>query len=58
MGMVERSVDPADGRRVRVALTPLAEAKLQALSAVHLEQLRRIRPLLIKLLDKFGPATR
>lgn len=56
MGMVTRSMDPADGRRVRVVLTPQAEAKLQALSAVHLEQLRRIGPLLIKLLDKFGPA--
>jgi len=56
MGMVTRSTDPADGRRVRIALTPLAESKLQALSAVHLEQLRRIGPLLIKLLDKFGPA--
>ena len=56
LGMLFRSVDPDDGRRVRVALTPLAEAKLQALSAVHLEQLRRIGPLLIKLLDKFGPS--
>lgn len=58
MEMVSRSVDPADGRRVQVALTPLAEAKLRALSAVHLEQLRRIGPLLIRLLDKFGPAIR
>jgi len=56
MDMVLRSMDPDDGRRVRVTLTPLAEAKLQALSAAHLEQLRCIGPLLIKLLDKFGPA--
>lgn len=57
MNMVSRSVDPDDGRRVRIALTALAEAKLQALSAVHLEQLRRIGPLLIKLLDQFGSST-
>src|SRR5690606_7241118 len=58
LGWLQRSVEPADGRRVRVALTRLAEAKPQALSVVHLERLRRSRPLLIKLLDKFGPATR
>jgi len=55
MGMVERTVDPDDARRVRVSLTAAGEAKLQALSAVHLEQLRLIGPLLIKLIDKFGP---
>ena len=57
MDMVSRAVDPEDGRRVRVTLTPSAEAKLQALSAVHFEQLQRIGPLLIKLLDQFGPST-
>lgn len=57
MNMVARAVDPEDGRRVRVTLTSLAEAKLLALSAVHLEQLRRIGPLLIKLLDRFGSST-
>lgn len=54
MGLVTRTKDPDDGRRLLLRLTPLAERTLQALSAVHLDQLQRIRPLLKDLLQKFG----
>ncbi|TAL84782.1 MAG: MarR family transcriptional regulator [Candidimonas sp.] len=53
MGLVLRLPDPSDRRRVRIALTPLAEQKLAGLSAAHLEELRVIRPLLASLLDRF-----
>ncbi len=53
MGMVKRCKDPDDGRRVRVALTPLAEETLAVLAAAHLEELRSVRPLLMKLLRNF-----
>lgn len=55
MELVQRFRDSTDRRRVRVALTPLAEAKLAALSTVHLEELRSVRPMLMKLLKHFTP---
>jgi DNA-binding MarR family transcriptional regulator len=45
-----RSVDPDDRRRVKIRLTPKAERVLQNLSAVHLRELRTIRPALLELL--------
>ncbi|WP_038854090.1 MarR family winged helix-turn-helix transcriptional regulator [Bordetella petrii] len=54
MGMVTRLADPDDGRRVLLGLTPQAERTLEDLSAVHLEQLQSIRPLLTGLLERFG----
>ncbi len=53
MGLLERFRDPKDRRRVRVALTPPGEEKLAVLAASHLDELRAVRPLLIKLLRHF-----
>jgi len=44
-GLVERQVDADDHRVVRLALTPLGEARLTALSAAHLDELTRSREL-------------
>jgi DNA-binding MarR family transcriptional regulator len=46
LGYVERVRDVADHRRVRLRLTPAGEDLLRRLTAVHLEELRRLRPLL------------
>ncbi|HEY9572367.1 MAG TPA: helix-turn-helix domain-containing protein [Pusillimonas sp.] len=54
MELVHRYRDPADRRRVRISLTPLAEEKLATLANVHLEELRAVRPLLTKLLRHFS----
>lgn len=54
MGLVQRFRDPEDRRRVRIALTPLAEKKLAALATVHLEELRAVRPQLMALLQRFS----
>ena len=51
--LVERRADPIDHRRVRVGLTPQAEALLSELSAAHLKELRAIRPALLDLLHRF-----
>jgi len=53
-GLVTRTKDPADGRRMPLRLTPQAERALDALARAHLEQLQNIRPLLRGLLEKFG----
>jgi DNA-binding MarR family transcriptional regulator len=53
MALVRREKDPSDGRRVRVALTELAEIKLAALSSAHLQELKAIRPELVRLLRHF-----
>ncbi|MDQ2725713.1 MAG: MarR family winged helix-turn-helix transcriptional regulator [Actinomycetota bacterium] len=42
-GLVERRADPDDGRRQRVALTPLGERKLASLSALHRHELQRFK---------------
>jgi len=54
MGLVERMKDAHDARRVRLALTPLAEDKLATLAVTHLKELRAVRPFLMELLDRFG----
>ncbi|NYT64168.1 winged helix-turn-helix transcriptional regulator [Alcaligenaceae bacterium] len=53
MELMQRLRDPQDRRRVRVALTPLAEEKLAVLSSAHLDELRAVRPLLMMLLNHF-----
>ncbi|MFN2606710.1 MAG: MarR family winged helix-turn-helix transcriptional regulator [Acidimicrobiales bacterium] len=41
-GLVARSTDPADHRVVRVRLTALGSRRLAALTALHVEELRRL----------------
>lgn len=43
-GLIERVADPDDQRVVRLRLTPTGAAKVEALSAAHLEELSRLRP--------------
>jgi DNA-binding MarR family transcriptional regulator len=42
-GLVERRVDPADARRQLLALTADGEARLEELSWLHRDELRRFR---------------
>ncbi|HTC10759.1 MAG TPA: helix-turn-helix domain-containing protein [Acetobacteraceae bacterium] len=51
-GLLLRVPDTHDRRRVRLALTATAEARLAALSANHLEELHRVRPALLEILDQ------
>jgi DNA-binding MarR family transcriptional regulator len=43
-GLVVRQKTDPDGRVVRVLLTPDGESRLQSLSALHLNELRRLAP--------------
>ncbi|MGN6253171.1 MAG: MarR family winged helix-turn-helix transcriptional regulator [Marmoricola sp.] len=45
-GLVERLRDDEDSRRVHLRLTPRGEEVLRELTAVHVEELRRLGPLL------------
>jgi DNA-binding MarR family transcriptional regulator len=45
-GLVRRERDEQDHRVVRLLLTPLAEERIENLSRLHLEELRRLAPLL------------
>jgi DNA-binding MarR family transcriptional regulator len=51
-GLVRRRHDPADRRRVLVGLTEAAETRLADLSATHLDELRRLRPALLRALGR------
>jgi DNA-binding MarR family transcriptional regulator len=53
-GLVERRHDPADRRRVLLDLTREAEKRLAGLSAIHLEELQRLRPALQEILAAIG----
>lgn len=46
LGLVERQGDVSDHRVVRLALTVEGQARLRALTALHLEELRRLAPTL------------
>lgn len=50
LGLLSRVVDAEDGRRVLVLLTKKGERKLQALSRIHVEELRSVSPALGKIL--------
>lgn len=50
LGLVERYRDPNDQRLVRLVLTPLGHVRVNALAPAHLEELRRLAPLLSALL--------
>src|SRR5689334_12791673 len=47
LGLVKKSTDPEDRRRVLLVLPPKASRKLEGLSAVHREELRRRAPALL-----------
>ncbi|MCM8735580.1 MarR family transcriptional regulator [Azospirillum sp. A1-3] len=49
--LVIRQESADDRRRVVLVLTPQAEAVLEDLSAVHLDELRKTKPLLLALLN-------
>jgi DNA-binding MarR family transcriptional regulator len=54
-GLITRGQSTEDRRRMLLTLTPKAEAVLAQLSATHVDELRRITPLLIDLLQRFQP---
>jgi len=45
-GLVQRARDDGDGRIIRIRLTPEGEARLRRLSTAHLDELRRLAPVL------------
>ena len=51
LGMIARQPSPQDGRQALIALTPRARTLLERLSAVHRDEIVRMRPLLKALLD-------
>ncbi len=57
-GLVHRRRDPRDQRVARLSLTPLGRERLEALTAVHLEELKRLSRSLRPLLDGFETAAR
>lgn len=52
--LIIRTHDPADRRRVLLGLTAEAEQHLAELSTIHLEELNRLRPTLLRILDRIG----
>ena len=52
LDLVKRQPDAADRRKVLLSLTPKARRLLSKLSAAHLEELRRIRPVFAALLER------
>jgi DNA-binding MarR family transcriptional regulator len=53
-GLIERLHDLHDRRRVFLKLTAAAEQQLARLSGPHLEELHRLRPALLAILDRIG----
>ncbi|MCB1474794.1 MAG: MarR family transcriptional regulator [Rhodobiaceae bacterium] len=54
IGLVRRETSKQDRRRTILVLTERAEILLAELSATHRAEIRRLTPLLIDLLDRFG----
>jgi DNA-binding MarR family transcriptional regulator len=54
LGFVARRPSPVDGRQAIVELTAQARTLLEHLSAIHREEIVRLRPLLKTLLDTFA----
>ena len=53
LDMVERTIDSTDRRRILVSLTKSGHSALHGLSAIHVAELKNIRPTLRKLLRQF-----
>jgi DNA-binding MarR family transcriptional regulator len=53
-GLIVRLHDPDDRRRVLLGLTDTAEHHLFRLSSIHLEELRRLKPVLQQIVDRAG----
>ncbi len=53
LGLIVREVSPDDRRRTLLRLTAKAYDILASLSTVHREEIRRLRPLLLEIFDKF-----
>ncbi|HJU15874.1 MAG TPA: MarR family winged helix-turn-helix transcriptional regulator [Stellaceae bacterium] len=53
-GLIVRTHDPQDRRRVLLGLTEAAEERLASLSAIHLEELTSLRPALLEILNRAG----
>lgn len=51
-GLIVREPDARDRRRVRLGLTRAAERQLGTLSASHLQELDRMRPAILEILDQ------
>jgi len=51
LGLVARQPSPSDGRQALLDLTPRARDLLDRLSAVHRDEIVRMRPMLKRLLD-------
>ncbi len=56
--LVRRRRDPHDARRVLIELTAKARSSLSGLSLAHRNELRRLAPLLIRLLTRVAADTR
>lgn len=54
LNLIRRRRVEKDRRRILLVLTDRAETLLAELSATHREEIRRLRPLLLDLLDRFG----
>jgi DNA-binding MarR family transcriptional regulator len=54
LGLVRRRASEVDRRRVTLSLTPKAERILDQLSAIHLDELRRVGPALRGMLKMLG----
>jgi DNA-binding MarR family transcriptional regulator len=54
LGLVVRHSSEQDRRKTLLELTGRAEDLLLKLSKIHREEIRRLKPLLIGLLDRFG----
>jgi DNA-binding MarR family transcriptional regulator len=52
--LIIRIHDTEDRRRVLLGLTDAAEQHLAKLSAIHLEELNRLRPMLLRILERVG----
>lgn len=54
LGLLASEAAPHDRRKLILHLTPKADDLLCALSTAHRQEIRRIKPLLVDLLDRFA----